>query len=460
MDRFSSALLTDFYELTMAQGYFLQGMAEKKAAFEYFFRSYPCEAGFVIFAGLKPLLQALEGLRFQPHEIEYLRSLGKFREEFLKYLSDLEFSLTIYSPPEGTAVFAYEPIIRVEGPLLQLQLVETLLLNYINFQSLIATKAARVRLAAQEDPVMDFGLRRAHGPNGGLFASRAAYIGGCSGTSNVQAGFEYSIPVLGTMAHSWIMGFADEYSAFKAYAEVYPSNPILLVDTYDTLKSGLPNALRVFKEMREKGIKFRPGIRLDSGDLVSLSQKAWEMLTREGFKDPIIVGSGDLDEYKIEELKERGAKINAWGVGTRLLTSADCPYLSGVYKLAAVKEGGEWVPRIKLSSDPSKVSLPGRCSLWRIIRDGTYQGDYITLDQENPGNKFADADLIPLMDLRMEEGRVIYRESLEEIRRRVSEELNRLPHGVKKLRYPERYPVFYSDKLISLKKQLMERKNG
>ncbi len=460
MDRFSSALLTDFYELTMAQGYFLQGMAEKRAAFEYFFRSYPCNSGFVIFAGLQTLLHALDGLRFQPHEIEYLRSREIFREEFLSYLSRLRFSLDIYSPPEGTAVFAHEPIIRVEGPLLQLQLVETLVLNYINFQSLIATRAARVRLAAQGDPVLDFGLRRAHGPNGGLFGSRAAYIGGCSGTSNVQAGLEYSIPVLGTMAHSWIMGFSDEYAAFKAYAEVYPSNPILLVDTYDTIKSGLPNALRVFREMRERGIKFRAGIRLDSGDLVDLSRRAWEALTREGFETPLIVGSGDLDEYKIEDLKKRGARINAWGVGTRLLTSAGCPYLSGVYKLAAVKEGETWSPRIKLSSDPSKVSLPGRCNLWRIIRDGEYLGDYITLAEEEPGEKFAHGKLYLPMKIRMKKGKVLYGEGLEDMKKRAEEEVAKLPEGVKKLRDPERYPVFYSQRLIELKKKLMESKNG
>ncbi len=454
MDRFSSALFTDFYELTMAQGYFIHGMGEKRAAFEYFFRSSPCGSGFVVFAGLQPLLEALKDLRFRQEEIDYLRSTGKFREEFLGYLQELSFSLDIYAPEEGRVVFPHEPVIRVEGPLLQVQLVETLVLNYINFQSLIATKAARVVLAAWQDPVLDFGLRRAHGPNGGLFASRSAYIGGCAATSNVQSGREFSIPVSGTMAHSWVMGFADELSAFRAYAEVYPENPILLVDTYDTLKSGLPNALRVFREMRERGLNFRPGIRLDSGDLYTLSLKAWEMLEREGFENPIIVGSGDLDEYKIEALKKRGAKINAWGVGTRLLTSADCPYLSGVYKLAAIKEKGKWSPRIKLSSDPTKVSLPGRCRLWRKYKDDKYSGDYITLAGEKPGEK----DLFSLTSLRMKDGKSLYAEGLNEIRKRVREEISKLPEGVKKLRNPEKYPVRYSERLIALKKELM--RNG
>ncbi len=457
MDRFSSALFTDFYELTMAQGYFLQGMGEKRAAFEYFFRSSPCGSGFVVFAGLQPLLGALQDLRFQKEEIDYLRSTGKFREEFLGYLSKLRFYLDIYAPEEGKVVFPHEPIIRVEGPLLQVQLVETLVLNYINFQSLIATKAARVVLAAWPDPVLDFGLRRAHGPNGGLFASRSAYIGGCAATSNVQAGKEFSIPVSGTMAHSWVMGFADELSAFRAYAKVYPENPILLVDTYDTLKSGLPNALRVFKEMRERGLNFRPGIRLDSGDLYELSLKALKMLRAEGFENPLIVASGDLDEYKIEELKKKGAAINAWGVGTRLLTSADCPYLSGVYKLAAIKEGDTWKPRIKLSSDPAKVSLPGRCNLWRTVKAPMYAGDYVTLAEEEPENP-TDGNLIPLLSLKMREGEPLYQESLEKIRQRVREEISKLPEGVKKLRNPEKYPVRYSKKLIALKKELM--KNG
>lgn len=378
-------LLTDFYELTMMQGYFNRPENEV-VVFDAFFRSNPCDNGYSIAAGLEQVIEYVKNLNFSYDDVDYLRSLHIFSEEFLHYLSGFHFSGDIYAVPEGTVVFPKEPLIKVVAPIMEAQLVETAILNIINHQSLIATKTARVVHAAQGDGVMEFGLRRAQGPDAGLYGARAAMIGGCVGTSNVLAGELFDVPILGTHAHSWIMSFKDEYTAFKTYADLYPDACILLVDTYDTLKSGVPNAIRVFEEMRAKGIKSkRYGIRLDSGDLAYLSKKARKMLDAAGFTDAVISASNDLDEYLINDLKVQGATITSWGVGTNLITSKDCPSFGGVYKLAAIKnDRGEFVPKIKISENTEKITNPGNKTIYRIYEKetGKIKADLICFTDE------------------------------------------------------------------------------
>jgi nicotinate phosphoribosyltransferase len=314
-----SALLTDFYELTMLAGYFEEGMHLKPAVFDLFFRTNPFTGSYAVFAGLEPALHYLEGLRFTEDDLDYLKSLGIFKPAFLHYLRDFRFTGRVTAPPEGTVVFANEPLLTVEGTLAEAQFVETALLNIINFQTLAATKAARIRLSAGDGEVLEFGLRRAQGPDGGLSVARAAFIGGVRSTSNVWAGERFGIPVKGTHAHSWIMAFADELSAFRAYADSFPDACILLVDTYDTLKSGLPNALIVARELRERGHELF-GIRLDSGDLAYLSKEARRLFDEAGFPGVKIVASNELDEYVIHSIRDEGGKIDIYGVGTRLAT--------------------------------------------------------------------------------------------------------------------------------------------
>lgn len=329
------------------------------------------------------MIDYIKNLRFEKDDLDYLKSLGIFDDEFLAYLADFHFSGDIYAIPEGTVVFPREPLVKVIAPIMEAQLVETAILNIINHQSLIATKAARVVNAARGDGIMEFGLRRAQGPDAGTYGARAAVIGGCIGTSNVLTGKLFDVPVLGTHAHSWIMSFPDEYTAFKTYAELYPNACTLLVDTYDTLKSGVPNAIRVFKEMQEAGkLSGRYGIRLDSGDLAYLSKEARKMLDAAGFEDAVIAASSDLDEYLIDSLKSQGAAITSWGVGTNLITSKDCPAFGGVYKLAAVKTGdGEFVPKIKLSENTEKITNPGNKTVYRIYEkaNGKLKADLISL---------------------------------------------------------------------------------
>ena len=375
-------LLTDLYELTMMQGYF-KNPVQETVIFDAFYRVNPCGNGYAIAAGLEQVIDYIKNLRFSEEDVEYLGSLGIFEKDFLDYLKDFRFSGDIYAIPEGTVVFPREPLIKVIAPIMEAQLVETAILNIINHQSLIATKAARVVNAARGDGVMEFGLRRAQGPDAGTYGARAAMIGGCIGTSNVLCGQLFDVPVLGTHAHSWIMSFPDEYTAFKTYAELYPNACTLLVDTYDTLKSGVPNAIRVFKEMRRaKKLNGRYGIRLDSGDLAYLSKEARKMLDAAGFKNAIISASSDLDEYLIDSLKSQGAQITSWGVGTNLITSKDCPAFGGVYKLAAVKTGdGDFVPKIKLSENSEKVTNPGNKTVYRIYEkaNGKLKADLISL---------------------------------------------------------------------------------
>lgn len=375
-------LLTDLYELTMMQGY-LKNPVQETVIFDVFYRNNPCGNGFAIAAGLDQMIDYIKNLRFEKDDLDYLRSLGIFDDEFLSYLADFHFSGDIYAIPEGTVVFPREPLVKVIAPIMEAQLVETAILNIINHQSLIATKAARVVNAARGDGIMEFGLRRAQGPDAGTYGARAAVIGGCIGTSNVLTGKMFDVPVLGTHAHSWIMSFPDEYTAFKTYAELYPGACTLLVDTYDTLKSGVPNAIRVFKEMQETGkLSGRYGIRLDSGDLAYLSKEARKMLDTAGFEDAVIAASSDLDEYLIDSLKSQGAAITSWGVGTNLITSKDCPAFGGVYKLAAVKTGdGEFVPKIKLSENTEKITNPGNKTVYRIYEktNGKLKADLISL---------------------------------------------------------------------------------
>ncbi|MDE7286101.1 MAG: nicotinate phosphoribosyltransferase, partial [Lachnospiraceae bacterium] len=398
MDRQNLTLLTDLYELTMMQGYFKHKDRNETVIFDAFYRNNPCGGGYAISAGLEQLIQYIKELHFSSQDIDYLASLRIFDRDFLDYLADFHFSGDIYAIPEGTVVFPREPLVKVIAPIMEAQLVETAILNIINHQSLIATKAARVCYAAKGDGIMEFGLRRAQGPDAGIYGARAAVIGGCIGTSNVLCGQLFDIPVKGTHAHSWIMSFPDEYTAFKTYADLYPSACILLVDTYDTLKSGVPNAIRVFSEMRAAGIPLTYyGIRLDSGDLAYLSKKARRMLDDAGFTDAVISASNDLDEYLIETLKAQGAAITSWGVGTNLITAKDNPAFGGVYKLAAIMDAnGNFVPKIKLSENSEKITNPGNKTIYRIYEKetGKIKADLICL----VGEKFNENAPLLLFD--------------------------------------------------------------
>ncbi len=398
MDRQNMTLLTDLYELTMMQGYFKNKDRNETVIFDAFYRNNPCDGGYAIAAGLEQLVNYIKELHFEKEDIDYLAGLGIFDKDFLDYLADFHFSGDVYAIPEGTVVFPREPLVKVIAPIMEAQLIETAILNIINHQSLIATKAARVCYAAKGDGIMEFGLRRAQGPDAGIYGARAAMIGGCIGTSNVLCGQLFDVPVKGTHAHSWIMSFPDEYTAFKTYADLYPSACILLVDTYDTLKSGVPNAIRVFEEMRAAGIPLTfYGIRLDSGDLAYLSKKARKMLDDAGFPDAVISASNDLDEYLIETLKQQGAAITSWGVGTNLITAKDNPAFGGVYKLAAIMDkDGTFIPKIKLSENSEKITNPGNKKIYRVYEKetGKIKADLICLEEET----FSEEESLLLFD--------------------------------------------------------------
>ncbi len=370
MSALHSGLFTDFYQLTMAQGYFSQKMGERRAAFDLFFRKQPFEGGFSVLAGLDDALDFLENVRFSGDDIAYLKKRKVFTDEFLDHLREFRFTGNVHAAPEGMPVFPMAPLLRVSGSLEQCQLMESPLLNIVNFQSLIATKSARVSLEAGYDNVLEFGMRRAQGFNGALAASRAAYIGGCTGTSCMLAGKMYGIPVSGTHAHSWVMAFPDELSAFRAFATQYPDNCILLVDTVDTLKSGIPNAVTVGRELAANGHRLR-GVRLDSGDLAYLSIETRKMLDAAGLDYVKIVASGELDERIIHDLKAQGAKIDIYGVGTKLVTAEGSSSFSGIYKLAAVEaDSGAMTMKIKLSDNIGKSTLPGIKQVWRLFGGG------------------------------------------------------------------------------------------
>ncbi|MGV3539779.1 MAG: nicotinate phosphoribosyltransferase [Rufibacter sp.] len=378
----SLALLTDMYQITMAQGYWKKGMAQQEAVFHLYFRKNPFKGGYTVAAGLADAIDLLENFKLTPEDLDYLRGLkgskgqALFEEGFLNHLRDMTFACDLEAIPEGTLVFPNEPLLRLKGPILQCQLLETPLLTILNFQTLIATKAARIVDAAQGDAVIEFGMRRAQGPDGALSAARAAYIGGVQATSNVLAGQLYGIPVKGTHAHSWVMSFDQEQDAFAAYAEVFPDDSVFLVDTYNTL-AGVKKAIEVAKELRAKGAELR-GIRLDSGDLAYLSIEARKLLDEAGFPHVAILASNDLDEYLIQSLKLQGARIDTWGIGTKMVTAYDQPALGGVYKLAALKrKTGEWDYKLKLSEQLIKISTPGVLQVRRFYKDQTLVGDMI-----------------------------------------------------------------------------------
>ncbi|WP_367568000.1 nicotinate phosphoribosyltransferase [Lacrimispora sp.] len=480
MSQRNLTLLTDLYELTMMQGYFKEKDANETVIFDAFYRSNPGGNGYAICAGLEQVIEYIKELRFEQEDVDYLRSTGLFEEDFLEYLLHFKFSGDIWSIPEGTVVFPREPIVKVIAPVMEAQLIETALLNIINHQSLIATKAARVIYAADGDGVMEFGLRRAQGPDAGIYGARAAMIAGCIGTSNVLAGKMFDVPIKGTHAHSWIMSFPDELTAFRRYAKLYPTACILLVDTYDTLKSGVPNAIKVFKEMREAGIPLTfYGIRLDSGDLAYLSKKAKKMLDEAGFTDAVISASNDLDETLINSLKIQGATINSWGVGTNLITSKDCPSFGGVYKLAAImdRKTGQFVPKIKLSENAEKITNPGNKAIKRIYNreTGKIIADLICLEGEvfresnslllfDPIETWKKTHLAPnsytMRDLLVpvfKGGDCVYSSpAVMDIRDYCQKELNTLWDESRRLVNPHEVHVDLSNELWHMKKQLLD----
>lgn len=477
----AGALLTDLYQLTMAYGYWKSGKADEEAVFELFFRKPPFQCGFTIAAGLAPVIDFLRAFCFTDDDVVYLATQrgndGRplFDGAFLSYLKTLRFTCDVNAIPEGTAVFPQEPLLQIEGPILQCQLLETALLNLINFQSLVATKAARVCLATRGEPVLEFGLRRAQGVDGALAASRAAYIGGCHATSNVLAGKLYGIPVSGTHAHSWVMSFDDEREAFHAYAEAMPNNCIFLVDTYDTLE-GVRRAVETGRWLRGQGHEMA-GIRLDSGDLAWLSIEARKILDEAGFPEAKIVASNDLDENIISSLKDQGATINVWGVGTKLVTAYDQPALGGVYKLTAIRgKDGTWNYKVKLSEQSVKISNPGIHQIRRFrsdkefIADGIYDvkrgapANFIVVDPLDPTRRkhttpetaFEDL-LVPIF----KRGQQIYQSPpLAEIRRRAQSQLAMFHTGVKRFINPHQYPVGLELGLHELKTELVLRARG
>ena len=363
------ALLTDFYQLTMMQGYFFLKPHEV-AVFDMYYRKNPSGGGYAIFCGLNEVIDYIQNLHFSKDDIEYLRSLGNFKEEFLSYLENFKFSGEIYAFDEGEVVFPHEPLLRVKASIIEAQLIETAILNTLNFQTLIATKSSRVNSSAKGDLVMEFGLRRAQDKSAGIFGAKAAIVGGCVATSNVLAAKIFDVPAIGTHSHAWIGSFDSELEAFRAYAKIYPDSALLLVDTYDTLNSGVPNAIKVFEELREAGHK-PLGIRIDSGDLEYLTKQARKMLDNAGFKDAKITASNDLDEYAIDQLKLFDAKIDSWGIGTRLITGGDNVSLGGVYKLSGIEKNGKILPKIKISNDPRKINNPGYKQVYRLYDNDT-----------------------------------------------------------------------------------------
>ena len=457
----SLLLLTDLYQLTMAAAAWGSGAARRETVFHLLFREAPFGGGFTVAAGLEPALELLESARVEPGDIEYLASLEGadgaplFEDEFLAYLSRLHLEVDIDAVPEGTVVFPQEPLLRVTGPVIPCMLLETSFLNLVNFQTLVATKAARVCLAAGDDPVLEFGLRRAQGPDGGVSASRAAYIGGCAGTSNVLAGRLLGIPVRGTHAHSWVMLFDEERKAFEAYARTMPGNTAFLVDTYDTLE-GVRRAVEVAGWLKARGKPFL-GVRIDSGDLAWLSNEARRMLDAAGFTEAKVYATNELDEHLIESLKQQGATIGVWGVGTRLVTAHDDPALGGVYKLSLVREpGGDWQPRIKLSEQAAKISTPGRLQVRRfhdargavadmILDEEISQPTRTMVDPLDPTRRRTLPDDCAFSDLLLPVARKGRRawapQSLESIRERVQEQLAMFHPGIKRFLHPHQYPV-------------------
>lgn len=474
-DNRNLTMMTDLYELTMMYGYYKHGMAKNRAVFDMFFRKPVGDSVYAMTAGLEQLIDYINNIHFSPEDIAYLRSLHLFDEDFLHVLGDLRFTGDLDAMPEGTLAFPGEPLVRVNAPVMEAQLVETALLNIVNHQTLIATKANRVVLAAGNTNVLEFGLRRAQGPDAGIYGARASIIGGCTSTSNVLTGQMFGIPVAGTHAHSWVMSFPDELAAFRAYADIFPQNCLLLVDTYDTLRSGMPNAIKVFHELRARG--YEPvGIRLDSGDLAYLSKKARQMMDEAGFPKAKVVASNDLDERSIYDLRAQGACIDVWGVGTRMITSDDYPALGGVYKMAAEERDGVYHPRIKISENVEKITNPGVKDVHRLYdrASGKAVADLITLhdetidtskpltifDPNQPWKKMTLTDFTSrsLLAPIFRNGQCIYASpSLLEIQAYAKTEVNSFWEEYTRLTKPHTYKVDLSQKLYDLKKQLLEQ---
>ncbi|SFH78916.1 nicotinate phosphoribosyltransferase [Tindallia magadiensis] len=468
------SLLTDFYQLSMMQGYLDNGLGEEEVVFDVFFRKNPCNNGFTLIAGVESVIDYIENLTFNEEDLDYLKSVG-FQDGFLDKLRHFRFTGTIDGVPEGTVMFPHEPVMRVRANCFEAQLIESTILNLINYQSLIATKAARICEAAQGDAVFEFGLRRAQGPDAAILGSRAAYIGGCVATSNVLAGQQFGIPVVGTHAHSWIQKFDSELEAFRAYAKTYPDKCLLLVDTYNTLKSGIPNAITVFKELRQQGYEPK-GIRIDSGDLSYLTKVAREQLDAAGFPNAAIIASSDLDEDKIHSLKMQGARIDSWGVGTNLITSSNCPALGGVYKLAAAEQKGVLEPKIKISDNPQKITNPGYKKVTRIYDEsGLFAlADLIMLEDEQidetepltifhpiytwKTKTFRRYSLKELMIPYFHQGKAVYQKrSVRDVRSHAQLELDSLWPEYKRLQFPQIYKVDLSTKLWKLKQEMMHQ---
>jgi nicotinate phosphoribosyltransferase len=472
----SFALMTDLYEVTMAYAYMRSDMADREAVFDLFFRKHPFQGGYTVACGLERVVDYLANFRFSGQDCDYLSKLTGsddqplFDDAFLSDLRDMQLQLDVHAVPEGTVVFPLQPLVRVRGPIAQCQLLESALLNFVNFQSLVATKAARIASVA-DGPVLEFGLRRAQGPDGALSVGRATYIGGCGATSNVMAGATFGIPVKGTHAHSWVMAFDDEQEAFERFAKACPNNSILLVDTFDSI-AGVRKAIAVGREMRRRGQQLN-GIRLDSGDLAYLSVEARKLLDEAGFSETKIVASGDLDEHLIQSLKRQGAQIDIWGVGTKLATAYDEPALNGVYKLTAIRAPeADWAYRIKLSEQMVKITTPGLHQVRRFEQDGLFIGDMLYDEKLGPGDEaviVAPEDplrsknvptsatyedlLVPVMH----SGELVYDPpGLEAIRQRVQDQLAKLHPGIKRLENPHEYPAGLEPRLSELKRRLVK----
>ncbi len=477
MDKLNLTMLTDFYEFTMANGFFTEGLGEKTAYFDMFFRSIPDDGGFAIMAGVEQMIEYLKNLTFTEKDIEYLRSKDIFSEEYLDYLANFEFKCDVWAIPEGTPIFPHEPIVTVRGPAVQAQFIETMILLTINHQSLIATKANRIVRAAEGRPVMEFGSRRAQGPDAAILGARAAYIGGCCGTACAIADREYGVPALGTMAHSWVQLFDSEYEAFAAYARRYPNSCTLLIDTYNVLKSGLPNAIKVFDEVL-KPMGARPkGVRIDSGDITYLSKKCRKILDEAGYPDCGICASNSLDEYIIRDTLNQGAEIALFGVGERLITSKASPIFGGVYKLAAVEDDdGRIVPKIKISENVAKITIPGFKQVYRLYsgESGAAIADVITLHDEEIDNDkpyvifdpehvwkkktVTDFYVRPLLKPIFKEGKCVYdNPDIHVLQEYCRLEVEKLWDEVKRFENPHSYYVDLSPDLWKMKYELLEK---
>lgn len=473
MNERNLTMLTDFYELTMGNGYMKGGMADRVCCFDLYFRKVPDSGGFAVMCGLEQAIEYIKNLKFSPEDIEFLRGKGIFSEEFLEYLADFRFCCDVWAVPEGTPIFPNEPLIIVKGPAVQAQFVETMLLLCINHQSLIATKAARIVKAADGRAVMEFGSRRAQGGDGAIYGARASYIGGCSGTACTISDKEMGTPALGTMAHSWVQMFDSELEAFRAYAKCYPDSCTLLVDTFNVLRSGVPNAITVFKELKAAG-HAPAGIRIDSGDITYLSKKARKMLDEAGFPEAKICASNSLDEYIIEDILRQGAKIDSFGVGERLITSRSEPVFGGVYKLTAVERDGEMIPKIKLSENIAKITTPDFKELWRFYDNSTGKAiadlitcygeevddtrPYTIFDPEHPYKKktVTDFSARKLLVKIFDKGSCVYESpSATGIREYCARQLDTLWDEVKRFENPHEYYVDLSQKLWDKKQRLL-----